>query len=189
MREVIGLRGRRFLWCIVLVCAVGIGSLLSASETSTAAYESGQDALLAEVRALRAELHQAANASIRAQLYAVGFQLQEQRACAAGQQLADVQRELADVRQEIEGEQARVRHLQASLLRTQVTEQTAIRQSILIAEAHTAERQRRALLIQSGEAELRRWSAMRAHDGRTSTRSSALWRGHCRKHFRGSSTS
>jgi hypothetical protein len=84
----------------------------------------------------------------------VGFQLQEQRAFAAGRQLADVQRELADIRQEIEGEQARVRYLQAYLLRTQVTEQTAIRQTILTAEAHIEERQRRALLIQSGEAEL-----------------------------------
>jgi hypothetical protein len=73
---------------------------------------------------------------------------------AAGRQLADVQRELAGIRQEIEDEQARVRHLQASLLRTQATEQTAIRQTILIAEVHIEERQRRAVLIQSGEAEL-----------------------------------
>jgi chromosome segregation ATPase len=140
-----------------MVCAVGIGSVLSAQAPRTAGYESlpdGQDALLAEVRALRAELHEAANASIRAQLYAVGLQLQEQRALAAGRQLADAQRELADVRQEIEGEQARVRHLQASLLRAPVTEQTAIRQTILTAEAHIEERQRRALLIESGEAEL-----------------------------------
>jgi chromosome segregation ATPase len=143
------MKGARFLWCIVIVCAVGVGSALSAQDG-----HDGHDALLAEVRALRAELHEAANASIRAQLYAVGFQLQEQRAFAAGRQLADVQRELADIRQEIEGEQARVRHLQTSLLRAQVTEQTAIRQTILTAEAHIEEQQRRATLIQSGEAEL-----------------------------------
>src|SRR5262245_23347284 len=154
MRETIGMKGARFLWCIVMVCAVGIGSILSAQAPRTSVYESGQDALLAEVRALRAELHEAANASIRAQLYAVGFQLQEQRAFAAARQLADIQRELADVQQEIEGEQARVRHLQASLLRAPVTEQTAIRQTILTAEAHIEDRQRRALLIESGEAEL-----------------------------------
>ncbi len=148
MREAIGMKRRLFLWCTLMVCALGVGSALSAQENRTSADESGQDALLAEVRALRREIKEAAHASIQAQVYAVGLQLQEQRVLAAGRQLADVQHELANVRLEIAGEQARVRHLLGSLSQTPVTGQTAIQQTILTAEAHIEERQRRAVQIQ-----------------------------------------
>jgi len=52
------------------------------------------DPLLAEVRGLRAELHQASGVSIRAQLLVARVQLQEQRIIALNGQLADVQRQL-----------------------------------------------------------------------------------------------
>jgi chromosome segregation ATPase len=49
------------------------------------------DPLLAEVRALRAELNQAAGASIRTQLVVARLTLQEQRINTISKQLADVQ--------------------------------------------------------------------------------------------------
>jgi predicted nucleic acid-binding Zn-ribbon protein len=49
------------------------------------------DPLLAEVRALRAELNQAAGASIRTQLLVARLTLQEQRINTVAKQLADVQ--------------------------------------------------------------------------------------------------
>ena len=49
------------------------------------------DPLLAEVRALRAELNQAAGASIRTQLLVARLTLQEQRINTVSKQLADVQ--------------------------------------------------------------------------------------------------
>jgi predicted nucleic acid-binding Zn-ribbon protein len=49
------------------------------------------DPLLAEVRALRAELNQAAGASIRTQLLVARLTLQEQRINTISKQLADVQ--------------------------------------------------------------------------------------------------
>ena len=52
---------------------------------------SSNDPLLAEVRALRAELNQAAGASIRTQLLVARLTLQEQRINTISKQLADVQ--------------------------------------------------------------------------------------------------
>jgi uncharacterized phage infection (PIP) family protein YhgE len=52
---------------------------------------STSDPLLAEVRALRAELNQAAGTSIRTQLLVARLQLQEQRVTVIAKQLADVQ--------------------------------------------------------------------------------------------------
>jgi predicted nucleic acid-binding Zn-ribbon protein len=52
---------------------------------------STNDPLLAEVRALRAELNQAAGTSIRTQLLVARLTLQEQRINAVAKQLADVQ--------------------------------------------------------------------------------------------------
>jgi predicted nucleic acid-binding Zn-ribbon protein len=49
------------------------------------------DPLLAEVRALRAELNQAAGTSIRTQLLVARLTLQEQRIATVSKQLADVQ--------------------------------------------------------------------------------------------------
>src|SRR4029077_13444243 len=52
---------------------------------------SSSDPLLTEVRALRAELNQAAGASIRTQLLVARLTLQEQRINTISKQLADVQ--------------------------------------------------------------------------------------------------
>jgi chromosome segregation ATPase len=52
------------------------------------------DELLAEVRALRADLDRAAAASMRGQLLGMRLQLQEQRISALSRQLSDVQQQL-----------------------------------------------------------------------------------------------
>ena len=52
---------------------------------------SGDDQLLAEVRALRADLNEAAQATMRAQLLGMRLQLEEQRINALGRQLGDIQ--------------------------------------------------------------------------------------------------
>ena len=55
----------------------------------------GGDALLAEVRALRSDVNQAAGASIRTQLLVARLQLQEQRINTVARQLSDVQAQIS----------------------------------------------------------------------------------------------
>jgi len=80
------------------VIGVGIVALNAAvpGQTPTAA-PSGMDALLAEVRGLRAEVHQAAGASIRTQLLVARLSLQEQRINGVAKQLTDVQTQRAAI--------------------------------------------------------------------------------------------
>jgi predicted nucleic acid-binding Zn-ribbon protein len=81
-------------WLVI----VGIGWLAVGSLTSGQALTpapSAMDALLAEVRGLRAEVHQAAGASIRTQLLVARLSLQEQRLNGVAKQLADVQTQRA----------------------------------------------------------------------------------------------
>ena len=70
------------------VIAVGIIALAAATAGQST---SASDPLLAEVRALRAELNQAAGTSIRTQLLVARLQLQEQRVTVIAKQLSDVQ--------------------------------------------------------------------------------------------------
>jgi predicted nucleic acid-binding Zn-ribbon protein len=72
------------------LAVVGIGILTLAAGTAGQS-TSSSDPLLAEVRALRAELNQAAGASIRAQLLVARLTLQEQRMNTVSKQLIDVQ--------------------------------------------------------------------------------------------------
>jgi len=74
------------------IIGIGIVALLAAvpGQTQTGA-PSTMEALLAEVRGLRAEVHQAAGASIRTQLLVARLSLQEQRINGVVKQLTDVQ--------------------------------------------------------------------------------------------------
>jgi predicted nucleic acid-binding Zn-ribbon protein len=77
-------------WCVI----IGLGLFAVGSVTSGQAQTpapSAMDAVLAEVRGLRAEVHQAAGASIRTQLLVARLSLQEQRINGVAKQLADVQ--------------------------------------------------------------------------------------------------
>ena len=77
----------------VIAGVVLVTALLAAQSPS----QQGMPELLVEVRALRAEVNQAAGASMRMQLLLARLTLQEQRISAAARQLADVQRQLAAV--------------------------------------------------------------------------------------------
>ena len=74
------------------------------------------DPLLAEVRGLRADLHQAAGASIRAQLLVARLQLQEQRITVLSGQLADVRRQLAAKQSEESAVADNVKRIEAATL-------------------------------------------------------------------------
>ena len=76
------------------IAIVGIGILALAAGTAGQGGTSN-DPLLGEVRALRAELNQAAGASIRTQLLVARLTLQEQRINTLAKQLNDVQTERA----------------------------------------------------------------------------------------------
>lgn len=68
------------------------------------------DELLAEVRALRAEINQAAGTSLRAQLLVARLQLQEQRINTVARQLADVQERLASTERALVPMTTRLKH-------------------------------------------------------------------------------
>lgn len=85
--------GRAFIaFLLIGVGCVGVARSLHAQSTPATLTS---DPLLAEVRGLRADLHQAAGASIRAQLLVARLQLQEQRIAVLSGQLADVRRQVA----------------------------------------------------------------------------------------------
>jgi hypothetical protein len=92
-------RHHRLLSTSGVIAAVVIGVVAVVAGQSArpvpAAPNAASDLLLAEVRALRAEISQAAGTSIRAQLLVARLQLQEQRVNAAARQLSDVQNRLA----------------------------------------------------------------------------------------------
>jgi predicted nucleic acid-binding Zn-ribbon protein len=69
---------------------IGVGIIALAAGTAGQGVTSS-DPLLAEVRALRADLNQAAGTSIRTQLLVARLTLQEQRINVISKQLADVQ--------------------------------------------------------------------------------------------------
>src|SRR6185503_3038870 len=80
---------------IVLAAAIGLTSIgASRAASSQPASASSADALLAEVRAIRADLNNVAGSSIRTQLLVARLQLQEQRINTVARQLSDVQAQL-----------------------------------------------------------------------------------------------
>src|SRR5476649_1090690 len=77
------------------IIGAGLIALVAGTAGQTASQPSSSgDALLAEVRGLRAELNQAAGTSIRTQLLVARLQLQEQRINTVDKQLAEVRAQL-----------------------------------------------------------------------------------------------
>lgn len=141
----------------IMICVVaGTGCMLFAQGTRTSLDGSSQDALLAEVRALRAEIRQQAATSIRTQLLVARFQLQEQRVFAIARQLVDVQNDLATVQARINGEQTRVRQLEDAVSRAAGQERLALQQAILDAGTQIEREHTQELQLQTRETELLR---------------------------------
>jgi hypothetical protein len=146
MRKAVGLAG-------MLAIA---GGVLFAQGTRVPGDGSGQEALLVEVRALRAELHEVTSASIRTQLLVARLQLQEQRVVAAARQLEHAQRALTSVRSEIAGERLRLRQLEDAASRASGQHRLALQEAIRESGAQIEQRHEQALQLQAHEAELTR---------------------------------
>ena len=140
---------------VLFICVLaGIGGALFAQSPRTQTEGSAQDALLAEVRMLRAEIHQMASASIRAQLLVAHLQLQEQRVLTVARQLAEAQTALATVRQEIASERARVRQLEDAAARATGQNRAGMQRAIVDATTQIELQQRHELQLQARETEL-----------------------------------
>jgi len=81
-------------WSVIIGLGLFAVGSVTLGHAQTAA-PSTMEALLGEVRGLRAEVHQAAGASIRTQLLVARLSLQEQRLNGVAKQLADVQTQRA----------------------------------------------------------------------------------------------
>jgi hypothetical protein len=138
---------------IICLSAVVAGALF-AQGTRASVEGPAHDALLAEVRALRAEIHQLTSASIRTQLLVARLQLQEQRIYTVARQLTDAQNALASVQLKIAGERARVRQLEDQALRATGQGRMAIQQAILEAGTQIEQQQQRELQLRATENEL-----------------------------------
>jgi chromosome segregation ATPase len=140
---------------ILIVGILGvIGGVLFAQGTRLPVDSAAPDALLAEVRALRAEITQVAGASIRAQLLVAQLQLQEQRVVTVGRQLVDARGALASVQTRVSGERARVHQLEDAAARATDQGRRSMQQAIREAETHIEQQQGETLLWRARETEL-----------------------------------
>jgi hypothetical protein len=141
---------------MLVAVLVSVAGLLFAEGPRPPVEGSTPDALLAEVRALRAEITQITSAGIRTQLLAARLQLQEQRVLNAARQLADAQRELAAVQVRITGERARVRQLEDVASRATGEGRARYQQAIAEAGSQIEQQQRQELQLQAREKDLLR---------------------------------
>jgi hypothetical protein len=81
---------------LMFAAALGLGAAVSGQAAQPAPARTQMDELLAEVRAIRADLDRAAATSLRGQLLGMRLQLQEQRISTIARQLSDVQQRLRD---------------------------------------------------------------------------------------------
>jgi chromosome segregation ATPase len=141
---------------LLIVVLAGVGTVLFAEGSRTPVDGSSADALLAEIRALRAESTQIMSAGIRVQLLIARLQLQEQRVVTAAQQHADAQNALAAVQGRIDGERARVRQLEDAAARALGQGRATYQHAIVEAGTQIEQQQRQELELQAREKELRK---------------------------------
>ena len=77
-----------------VLALAGLTALGAQGRPTPAAPPTQMDELLAEIRALRKDINETAQANMRAQLLGMRLQMQEQRIAAAARQLSDVQDKL-----------------------------------------------------------------------------------------------
>ena len=113
------------------------------------------DELLAEVRGLRAEIAQAAGASLRMQLLIARLQLQEQRTYTVARQVAEVQELLAKIRQEISQQSAHLERMEEAESRvTDENDRRDIREMIQRLKVELEPKQRREQELRTQEGDL-----------------------------------
>ena len=81
-----------------VVAGATLATVLTA-QSSSAPPVASTDAVVAEIKALRADLNQRLDASIRAQLLVARLQVQEQRVSTLSRQIADIQQQLQNSQQ------------------------------------------------------------------------------------------
>jgi chromosome segregation ATPase len=86
----------RYAAAVVLVIGLGAGNVSAQTAAPAAPNRDVMADVLAELRALRAELRQASEAGIKAQLLVGRLQLQEQRIGGLSKQLAETEQQLSD---------------------------------------------------------------------------------------------
>jgi hypothetical protein len=133
---------------LVTIAASQVATTQPASSSPNSA-----DALLAEVRAIRADLNNAAGSSIRTQLLVARLQLQEQRINTVARQLSDVQSQLSAT--SLAPMTARMRQLE-TMLRGALSqeERTSAEQELTELKVSMEDAQRRADALAGQEATL-----------------------------------
>jgi chromosome segregation ATPase len=153
----------RVLWMSGVLGGVASVAALSGQAQRPAATT---DDLLAEVRALRSDVNQAAGASVRMQLLIARLQLQEQRIHNLGTQLTDVRRQLGAMEGQIKGGIAEISRMEevAQSPSTPQPERLALDHELeeLKAQMAQAARDEQALRLREGELA----SALSAEQGR-----------------------
>lgn len=134
----------------------GVGGVLFAEGPRTPTDGPTQEAVLAEVRMLRAEINQMMSAGIRTQLLVARLQLQEQRVLSAARQLAEAQTALTAVRGRIAGERSRIRQLEEATAHAIGQGRTTFQQAIAEAGTQIEQQQTQELQLQARENELAR---------------------------------
>jgi len=140
---------------VLAVASVTVGlAALAAGQAATQPPAAGGDALLAEVRAIRADLANAASASIRTQLLVARLQLQEQRINTVARQLSDVQSQLSSTG--ISTMTTRMRQLETMLRNGALPqeERTSAEQEMTELKVAMEDTQRRADALTAQEATL-----------------------------------
>lgn len=141
---------------MLVVSILAVGGFLFGQGPRPPLDRSTQEALIAEVRALRAEINHVTSAGIRTQLLIARLQIQEQRVLTVARQLADAQSALATVQSKINGERTRVRQLEDTESRATALGRPALQQAIFEAGAQIEQQQRQEQQLQTREIELRR---------------------------------
>ena len=140
----------------VMLMAMLAGAGVVFAQETRAPLDVAQDPLLAEVRALRTEVHQVTSASIRTQLLIARLNFQDQRVLTAVRQLAETQNALKGVQTKLSGERTRFRQLEDSAARATGQGRSAFQQAILESGTQIEQQQGQELQLQMREKDLLR---------------------------------
>lgn len=140
----------------VLLGSIGLGAAPAASSIQAAAgADMGIPQLIAEIRALRAEMKEALSTSTRMQLLLGRLQLQEQRAIAIAKQLTDLQQSVNTLQQAkipLDGELRRLESLSQGGATPEI--QRAAASQLAMTKARLEQLQREEGRLRAQEAEL-----------------------------------
>jgi hypothetical protein len=141
---------RPMLVGVLLVGVLVIGGVSGQAQRNPAS----TDDLLVELRGLRAEVNQAANANIRAQLLVGRLQLQEQRIDTVARQLGAVQDQLSIAIRETEAVATELKGNESAIGRVSPEKREEVEGEIRYLTTNLQQRQRREQQLRVQESEL-----------------------------------